>query len=349
MPISGRSLWSVAFTLMVQCLFSLKLRYVNGVHQVPGLFDHQNSMASWAYFCGLPMLAMSLSRQTKSIDSLVYLAGFACSGVLVILSISRGALLVFVAGSLALIAHAVIQKLTLKRSLVIGTAIVGGSFFILMSLDSILGRFVGSPDYEKRNNLRVVLEEVSREMLKNHPRGVGLNNYNVVNSRPYRQYSQMLEQWNERRGYHFPEEYYEQNPNTENLYWMFLAETGYLGLAGLVIFFAYSLYVCMRNYHYYRDTRQGAFILGMIVTLLLFYAHSDLERVFTQTINMMAFVISISLVARYDAARRAERLPLGIRFWQLLHALRDTAPAPAVPPQLPGGPFESPSPAPSHI
>ncbi len=133
-----------------------------------------------------------------------------------------------------------------------------------MSLDSILDRFIGSEDYQKKNNLRTVLEEISSEMLSDHPHGVGLNNYNVVNSRPYRKYSSMLERWDERRGYYFSEEYYERNPNTENLYWMFLAETGYLGFAGLLIFLAYSLFVCLRNYHYYKDTPQGSFILGLV-------------------------------------------------------------------------------------
>lgn len=313
-------LWAVAFTLMVQCLFSLKLRYVNGVHQVTGLFDHQNSMASWAYFCGLPMLALGLSRHTRWNDSLVYLAGFASSGVMVILSISRGALIILALGSVAIIVHATFQKLTVKRGLAIAATMALGSFVILMSLDSILDRFIGSEDYQKKNNLRTALEAISSEMLSDHPHGVGLNNYNVVNSRPYRKYSGMLERWDERRGYYFSEDYYERNPNTENLYWMFLAETGYLGFTGLLIFLTYSLFVCLRNYHYYKDTPQGSFILGLVITLGLFYMHSQLERVFTQTINLMSFMIFVSLVARFDYARRAGRVPLFFQVWQFYQA-----------------------------
>ena len=344
-------LWAVAIALIIQCIVSIKMRYLDGVHQVPGMFDHQNSMASWAYFCGLPMLAMSLSRHTKWIDSLVYLTAYGCSGLLVILSISRGAFIMITVGSILIIAHAAFQKITIKRTLVIGLAVAAGSFVILMALDSILGRFLGSNDYDKKENLRTVLEEVSFEMLKDHPSGVGLNNYNVVNSRPYVKYSRMLEQWNERRGYWYKLKYYERNPNTENLYWMFLAETGYLGFAGLMIFFGYSLYVCLRNYHYYKDTRQGSFILGLIVTLMLFYAHSDLERVFTQTINMMFFVMFISVIAHYDAARRHGKLPMIFRLWKFNQAFWDTrkqpserpapAPSPAPQPAIDGHPQPS--------
>ncbi|MGI9240740.1 MAG: O-antigen ligase family protein, partial [Verrucomicrobiales bacterium] len=333
-------LWAVAITLMIQCLYALKLRYLNGVHQVTGFFDHQNSMASWAYFCGLPMLALGLSRHTRGIDTMIYLAGFASAGMMVVLSISRGALMVFAVGSIAIIAHAALQKLTFKRGLIIATTMVCGSFVLLMSLDNILDRFIGSEDYDKKYNLRTALEEISYEMLKDHPHGVGLNNYNVVNSRPYRKYSSMLERWDERRGYHFPAEYYERNPNTENLYWMFLAETGYLGFAGLVIFFAFSLIVCLRNYHYYKDTVQGSFIIGLTITLVLFYLHSQLERVFTQPVNLMSFMMLVSIVARYDYARRAGRVPFPLKIWQLYQAILDTRRE-----ALPTAPEESPSPA----
>lgn len=337
---------SVAITLIIQCIVSLKMRYLGGVHQVPGMFDHQNSMATWAYFCGLPLLAMSLSRKTGWMESLLYLSGFGCSGLLVILSISRGAFIMLALGSALIIAHAALQKITFKRSLIIGASLACGGFVIMMALDSILGRFLGSHDYEKKNNLRTVLEEVSYEMLKDHPHGVGLNNYNVVNSRPYRKYSAMLERWNERRGYWYPVKYFERNPNTENLYWMFLAETGYLGFAGLVIFFAYSLYVCLRNYHHFRNTPQGSFILGLIVTLLLFYMHSQLERVFTQTINMMMFVMYVSIVAHYDTIRRAGKLPFIFRLWKFNQAFWDTR-TPRPPRQQPAT-QPSPAPSPAH-
>jgi O-antigen ligase len=305
-------------------------------------------MASWAYFCGLPLLAMSLSRHTRWLDSFVYLTGFGCSGLLVILSISRGAFIMLTLGSLMIIGHAALQKITLKRSLIIATALACGGFVILMALDSILGRFIGSHDYEKKNNLRTVLEEVSYQMLKDHPKGVGLNNYNVVNSRPYVKYSSMLERWNERRGYWFPVKYFERNPNTENLYWMFLAETGYVGFAGLVVFFAFSLYLCLRNYRFFKNTPQGSFILGLIVTLALFYMHSQLERVFTQPTNMMCFVMFVALVARYDAERRTGKLPFLMRLWKLNQVFHDTRvrPRPAVRPA--GEPSTSPHPAPSH-
>jgi len=317
-------LWSIAFTVLIQCIVALKLRYLGGVHQVSGMFEHQNSMAVWAYLCGLPLLAMSLSRSTGWIDSAVYLGGFGCSGLLVILSISRGALLVLGAGAVLIIAHAALQKITFKRSIIIGSAVVCGSFVVLMALDSIMGRFLGSHDYEKKHNLRTVLEEVSYEMLKDNPMGVGLNNYNVVNSRPYTRYSGMLERWNERRGYWYPEKYYRKNPNTENLYWMVLAESGYLGFVGLIIFFAYSLYVCLRNYLYFKDTPQGSLILGLIATLVLFYGHSQLERVFTQTTIMGAFVMFVAVVAHYDAERRTGKLPLLFRLWKLNQARQDT-------------------------
>ena len=338
-------LWSIALCLFFQCLISLKMRYLNGVHQVPGTFDHQNSMASWAYFCGLPMLALGLSQQARRLDTAVYLAAYACAGMLAVLSISRGALLVFACGSLLIVIHAILQKPTLKRVLLIGAGFACGSFVLLVSLDSILGRFVGSNDYDKKHNLRIVLEEISHEMLADNPHGVGLNNYNVVNSRPYTEYSAMLERWNERRGYWFPDEYYERNPNTENLYWMFLAETGYVGFAGLGIFLAYSLFVSIRCYLPYRRTLQGSFMLGLIVTLGLFYLHSQLERVFTQPINMMMFVMCIALVARYDREHRREMVPTLFRLWKLNQAYWDTAGRRAAPPRQTGIGSPEPSPA----
>ncbi|MEI8342565.1 MAG: hypothetical protein WCH43_13660, partial [Verrucomicrobiota bacterium] len=49
---------AISFTLIVQALVVLKMKYMDHSYQVRGWFEHQNPLAMWAYLSGLPLLAV---------------------------------------------------------------------------------------------------------------------------------------------------------------------------------------------------------------------------------------------------------------------------------------------------
>ena len=85
-------LHGLAFSLVLQVLVGLKMRYLDGRWQVHGWFEHQNPMAMWAYLCALPLLSVALAPQTNRRDTLVYLVAVAAAALLILLSVSRAAL-----------------------------------------------------------------------------------------------------------------------------------------------------------------------------------------------------------------------------------------------------------------
>lgn len=79
---------SMAAALVLQGLVGLKMRFLDGVWQVKGWFEHQNPMAMWCYLLAGPVLGWAFLPQVKGRD--------------VWLCLAAGAFAAFLAGLLAL-------------------------------------------------------------------------------------------------------------------------------------------------------------------------------------------------------------------------------------------------------
>ncbi len=300
---------AAALTLAAQCAVVVKMRYLDGTHQAVGTMVHQNSLSMWAYFLGLPLFAAALSRSAKRWESLLYLAGTAAAGLIVVFSLSRGAVAVFGVGAVVILSLSTLRGVTFRR-LGIAAACAAAALLVFgKAHDSILSRFEGATDNDKSGDLRWVLNRMSAEMLDDSAIGVGWNNFNVVNSRPLHRYSRLLEEWDRKRGFYANSAYYEKNPNTESLYWMYLAETGYPGFVGLILWLAAWFVIALRAWWARGDSLAGAFAFGLVCTLPVFYAHHQLERILTQGINLSAFMLFMGTAARILHGATAEAAP----------------------------------------
>ena len=105
---------SIAIALIVQGLAGLKMRFVDGIWQVKGWFEHQNPMAMWCYLCAGPALGWAFLQQTKPRDVWLCLAGVAFAALLILLSVSRAGLAAFAAGCAAATALAWLRGFKLK-------------------------------------------------------------------------------------------------------------------------------------------------------------------------------------------------------------------------------------------
>lgn len=136
-------------------------------------------------------------------------------------------------------------------------------------------------------------------MLADHPLlGVGWNHFGILNSRPRGdRYSEILEDWDRERGFTIYDENYWANPLTESLYWLWLAETGWLGFAGFCLFLLATLLAVMRASWRQRRTWAGAFALGLLVALSICYLHGTVERILTQPKNLSQWLLLAGLGA----------------------------------------------------
>jgi len=294
-----------AAALVINALVCVKMRYLDGRYQIPAWFEHQNPMAMWCYFVGLPLLAVSLTKDIRFRDSLVYFLGFGAAGLSIVFSVSRASLAAIGLGAILLLAASFLRGVTIKRLgvlLLMGSA---GCIVLLLAMDTLLHRFESSEDTGPENDLRWILNQQSKAMLEDTVIGVGWNNFGVANSRPRgAEYSKLLEAWNANRGHTIVAEHYYANPLTESHYMLILAENGYLAFGSFVLFAACTLYWCLRGVWHYRKSMLGFLCLGIGAAFLITYLHSNLERVLTQTKNVSTWMVFIGIMMRVELWRR---------------------------------------------
>ena len=298
---------SMAFSLIVQALVCLKLRYVDFQWQVKGWFEHQNPMAMWCYLCAAPVLGVALSPHANRRDTLLYLGGVAAAALCILFSVSRGALGAFVVCSVAVLVMAACRGITLKLVGLSFLGAVGATAAGLLALDSMMSRMDEVKSRDEAQDLRAILNMQCAAMLRDHPFGVGWNNFGVQNSLPIERYSQILMDWDESRGFRIIDENYYANPLTESLYWLLLAENGYVGFASFMLFVLATLWWAARGTVAFWREPAGYLAGGLLVALAFTYLHGTVERVLTQTKNLSMWLILAGVVARIEWNRRQLR------------------------------------------
>jgi O-antigen ligase len=299
---------ALAGALFHHGLLCLKMRLLDGSWQVKGWFEHQNPMAMWCYLSALPVLAMLLWQQVKGRLYWLCLAGYAGAGLCILLSVSRAALAAYVVGSAVLLFAAWLRG---PNARVVGFSAMGAVGAVLVSLfalDSFNARLneVASSSENVEEDLRDILNKQSAAMLKDHPLlGIGWNQFGIINSRPRGDvYSQILEDWDKERGYTIYDENYYANPLTESLYWLWLAETGWLGFLAFVLFEAMTVWWALKNAWARRGTLMGAIALALLVALAICYGHGMVERILTQTKNLSHWLMLAGMIAGMERSRK---------------------------------------------
>lgn len=295
---------SLSITLIVQTLVCLKLRYLEGRWQVHGWFEHQNPMAIWAYLCALPLLAAAFCRQVSQGDMILFLGATGATALMILLSVSRGGLGALCVGAVAVTGLAYLRGPSLRKITITGMGACAAVAAGMLALDSIMARVEEAGSHEGMEDLRPVLNRMSKRMLQDSPIGIGWNNFGVMNSLPYDRYCQVLMDWDESRGFRIIDELYFACPLTESLYWLLLSETGYGGFLTYALFEALTLWWTFRGLLYFWKAPLGYFLGGVLVALCLTYAHGLVERVLSQTKNLSAWLIFCGFMARVQYVRQ---------------------------------------------
>ena len=291
---------SLGIVMLWQLIVVIDQKYVLKIYQVWGTFEHQNSLCMFTIMLGMVFLSLAMGPKRRS--SMFFLFLFVACAAIVQSTLSRAGLFIFAAGTVATVCASLLDRPTRRRLAVLGGLTCVGILGLAMTLDTIVARFNDYGNDESKRT-RDQLNIASALMLKDHPLGIGWNNYAVEINYPI--YSQHIDDWNLKNGNKVDRHY--QKGIVESLWWLHLAETGYQGLISYLLIVLLFLWWNFRNAIYFRRRYLGAVSAGIFIGCTMNYLQSFLERVLTQPRNMMLWLILMAITARITTWRIAEK------------------------------------------
>ncbi len=302
---NARDLLHCALILLVLLLFQTGLalddRYRLGRVRVSAGFEHSNPLGIWSYMCATPLIGLAATRALGWRSMLLILAAVVGASITIVLTQARGSILFFSLACAITLAPRLVFHFNWK--LVAFLCLLSGSLglVVLKGRDSIERRVESARLNEGIPDFRKVLDQQAASMLADYPLGVGWNNYAVVNSQPAGpRYSRFIEDYHGAMGDNLEAMDFTHNPVTENLYWVILAETGYLGMLAYASFMICSLLLAARAAWLWRDHLCGGFLLGLLAALISVYLHSYFERILVQPKNLILWFTFIAIAARFN-------------------------------------------------
>lgn len=300
----------LALSLIVQGWICMKMRYIDGYFQIKGRFEHQNPMSMWAYMSACVVFAAAMHKEVKGKLLGLCLAAFAAAGLCVLLSVSRAALAAYAIGAGLVLLMAWMRGPGARTAFTTLMGVIGAALVMAFAMDSLNSRLkeVKASKEVNAEDLRPVLNRQSKAMLNDYPLlGIGWNNYGIANSRPQGfKYSEVLEEWDRERSFTIIDENFWANPLTESLYWLILAENGWLGWFFFVLFQAATIWYGIRAVRQGGKSLLGYVAFGIVVALAICYPHGLVERILTQTKNLTHWLLLAGMLSGMEMNRRAK-------------------------------------------
>ncbi len=288
----------MAVTMAWQLFVCLKMKYLEGAYQVHGTFEHQNPLAMYSVLLGMIFLATGLGPVFRWSNFIMF--AFMFCGVIVECTLSRGALVMFGAGTVAVVGASLLDKITKRRVLTTSALAILGGIGLTLALDSLIARF-NDKGNQASGELREVMKNACRAMVSDNPLGIGWNNYALVVNPPFR-YAEIYYDWIRGMGQK-PDES-ALNSVVESHYYLMLAETGYVGLNSWLLLIFVGLYRNFRAVWYFGHGFRRCLALGIMFGCALNYEQSTLERVLVQPRNLMMWMIIMGISGRLEVMRR---------------------------------------------
>ena len=285
-------LTGLSIMLIYQFFIVAKMKWIDGFYQVRGLFEHQNPLAMFTYMAALPILAVAMSPATTKGRGTLYFITFACSGIIVLASLSRAALAFFAMGTVAIVAAGFFDRVSAKRILIVVLMALGGAVVLAATLETIVSRF-NDEGNEASGETREVMNLASKAMIDANPLGVGWNNFGKAINHPY-PYGDVIDDWNRERGQKVDYDY--AKGVVESHYWLLKGETGWPGYLTYMLFITVVTARTIPLIILRRGSLEAAIAVGILVGFMITYVHSSLERVLTQTKNIALWMTYIGLL-----------------------------------------------------
>ncbi len=283
--------FGLALGAIFQAIVTIDQR-LSGVVQASGTMGHQNLLGLMLHFVTLPLLALLLAGERSKLIMLGVLAAL----IAVALGASRGTVGFVSVGIVLLLALSLARRPTTQKWKIVGLAIVVFAIVAPIAMASFQERFTVRPDNAGSNEEREAFERAAKSMWRDHPMGVGANQYVVVaNSEGYSARAGVIWNWASR------------SANVHNMYLLAAAETGWPGfltfIALLLIPTIRGLVFAFRN----RCGPRGEIVLGASVTFLILGLHGFYEWVFVVYHMQYVFAIALGVVAGSIRQQKLER------------------------------------------
>ena len=270
-----------------QAAFSVYQR-LHGVIQADGTMGHQNLLGMMTHFALLLSTALILAGDRRPILKL----GVASAVTVVVLSGSRGTLGFALGGSALLLLLTIARRPSPRKFQLVGAVLVAGLLATPVALITLRKRFEAVPisgTYDER----AAFERAAKAVFADNPMGVGGNEYVVTaNTRGYSQRAGVA--WNAGS----------RSANVHNAFLLIAAETGWLGLFGIVTLFATAICVGLYSGWALPSYRFSDLLLGGAVTLITVAAHNNYEWVFVSEPTQYLFGMTLGLISGLASQRK---------------------------------------------
>lgn len=289
---------ALAATLTWEFLAVLKGKYIDGMYQVRGTFEHQNPLAMYATMAGVLFLAVGMGPQIPRGNLL--LGAFLATAAIVQSTLSRGGLMVFALGTVAVVLLSLVDKPTKRRLTCVAVLGAVGTLGLVMAIGTIIARF-NDEGNEASGETRHLMNAAAVAMVQAHPLGIGWNNYAHTINPPF-PYGDIIDDAERERGHKVDPDY--AKGVVESHYYLLLSETGWQGLLSYLAFIGLMLWWNLRAMLRFRHHLLGCVSLGIAVGCGCNYLQSTLERVLTQPRNLMLWMLLLGVASRIESWRR---------------------------------------------
>jgi hypothetical protein len=212
--------------MLIVGLFAIKQKFLDGMYRVNGTFDHSNTIPLYINLAAAPLLAWLLGdARIKRLEFIISF-GIIGSGLVAVLATqSRLGILLAALSSLSSVVVANIGSPSRRSKAAALAFLVCGLIGGLMVMDTLIDRILNAP--ESSEQARDEFNHAAVLMAQDHLLGVGLNNFSaaMTTREEYREHVVVMA--NE-----------EQAGVAHHIYLLTAAETGYIGLALLLVMFA---------------------------------------------------------------------------------------------------------------
>lgn len=279
---------------LVISVLAIEQKYLLGLYRVHGPFDHSNTIPLYANLILPVLLIWGLCDREMAAWKSVASVGFAL-GLLfaVVCTFSRAGIAFAGACFIAAVIWSNFRSSALRvraGTLVLGLVMLAG---IVRVTGPIISRIQTAP--KASEEARDEFNAAARMMLHDFPMGVGLNNFSYVltNHTQYRERFQAMK--NE-----------QQSGVCHHIYWLTVAETGYVGLAlylAIILRFAWTAgrgALLNKSIH-------GTLLFGILLGLGALQASGFFEWAFRVTPVMQMFMIQAAVAVAWMRATPQKR------------------------------------------
>jgi O-antigen ligase len=248
---------------IIQALYSIR-DYSEGLIQASGNLGSQNMLGLTTHLAVLPALGLLLAGSKGILPKIGPIAG----ALVAVLTASRATIGLFFIGAGGLVALSAMKNMTPRKGAILGWAVALGVIAAPFALQSLARRQTYNST-EASNNERNAFETATWAMVRDHPLGVGANQY-VITANTAGYYSRAGVSWTTAG----------KSATVHNSYLLVLAETGYLGLLAMVTVLGSALVIGLKAAWRFRKDRRSDLLLGATVALLITCMHLRYEWLF---------------------------------------------------------------------